>query len=132
MSESTPKLQDLAIRTIAMPKDTNPFGDIFGGWLVSQMDLAGALIAQKYSKKRVATVAINQMSFKKPVEVGDEVSCYARIDHFGHTSLTIHIEVWATSPLLEDTHKVTEGIFVFVALDDQGHPSPIDRTPTKK
>ncbi len=112
-----------------MPKDTNPFGDIFGGWLVSQMDLAGSLIAQKYSKKRVSTVAINQMSFQKPVKVGDEVSCYAYIKSFGQTSLTIHIEAWVTSPLSEDTHKVTEGTFVFVALDDQGHPSPIDDTP---
>jgi len=89
------------------------------------MDLAGSLVARKYSKKRVATVAIDKMSFQKPVKVGDEVSCYAHIESFGHTSMTLHIEAWVTSPLLKDTHKVTEGTFVFVALDDQGHPSPI-------
>ncbi len=126
MSESTPKQEDLAIKTIAMPKDTNPFGDIFGGWIVSQMDLAGALIAQKYAKKRVATVAIHQMSFEKPIKIGDEVSCYARIKSVGHTSLTIHVEVWVLSPFSESSHKVTEGNFIFVALDDQGHPSPIN------
>ena len=126
MSECTPKQQDLAIKTIAISKDTNPFGDTFGGWIVSQMDLSGYIIAQKYSKKRVTTVAIQQMSFQKSVKVGDEVSCYAHIEHFGHTSLTIHVEVWVTSPFSKDTHKVTEGTFVFAVLDDQGHPFPID------
>lgn len=127
MLESTPNLQDLAIKTIAMPKDTNPFGDIFGGWLVSQMDLAASLTARKYTKKRVVTVAIQQMSFQKPVKVGDEVSCYAHIERIGNTSLTIQVEAWVTCPNLEDSHKVTQGTFVFVAIDEKGWPSPVEK-----
>ena len=125
MSSFTPKLQDVAIKTIAMPKDTNPSGDIFGGWIVSQMDLAGALVAQKYVKKRVTTVAIHEMSFHKPVHVGDEVTCFGRVEKVGNTSVTIHVEVWVNSPISEKNHKVTEGTFVFVALDKEGRPTPI-------
>lgn len=116
-----------ALRTIAMPADTNANGDIFGGWLLSQMDLAGSVIAHKKSGTRVATIAIDGMSFKQPVSVGDEVSCYARVDKIGRTSITIHVESWARPRLGAKAHKVTEGKFTYVAIDDNRKPIPVVR-----
>ena len=116
-----------ALRTIAMPADANANGDIFGGWLLSQMDLAGSVIATKKAKTRVATVAIESMSFKKPVNVGDEVSYYARIDRIGKTSITIHIESWARPRLGSTAEKVTEGKFTYVAIDENRKPVPVLR-----
>ena len=116
-----------ALRTIAMPADTNANGDIFGGWLLSQMDLAGSVIAHKKAGTRVATIAIDSMSFKQPVSVGDEVSCYARVDKIGRTSITIHVESWARPRLGAKAHKVTEGKFTYVAIDDNRKPIPIAR-----
>ncbi len=114
-----------SLRTIAMPADTNANGDIFGGWVLSQMDLAGSIIASQTSKTRVATVGIEAMSFHKPIFVGDEVSCYCKIDRIGRTSMTVHIESWARSRLGEAAQMVTEGKFTYVAIDENRKPTPV-------
>jgi acyl-CoA thioesterase YciA len=114
-----------AIRTIAMPADTNPNGDIFGGWIMAQMDVAGAVAAVRLAKGRVATVAVTGMTFHKPVLVGDLVSCYAGIQKVGRTSITVRVETWIDRNRSGDTYKVTEGTFVYVAIDDQGRPRAV-------
>lgn len=111
---------DLALQTIAMPADTNANGDIFGGWLVSQMDLAGAIAALKVAQGRIATVAINGMVFLTPVHVGAVVSCYADVTEIGRSSIKVNVEVWIRHKKTQEPTKVTEGEFVFVALDDSG------------
>jgi acyl-CoA thioesterase YciA len=113
-----------AIRTVAMPADTNPNGDIFGGWLMAQMDVAGSVAAVRRAKGRVATVAVAAMTFHKPVFVGDLVSCYAEIVKVGRTSMTITVETWVDRRSGE-AQKVTEGTFVYVALDGNGKPRPV-------
>ncbi len=113
---------EITIQTLAMPSDTNANGDIFGGWLVSQMDLAAGVLAKKIARGRVATVAINSMSFLKPVQVGDVVSCYVELIKCGKTSITIAVEVWAEQATSSGKYRVTEGIFVFVALDEERNP----------
>jgi acyl-CoA thioesterase YciA len=110
------------IRTIAMPADTNPNGDIFGGWLMAQMDLAGGNVAMRRARGRCATVAVDRMVFHQPVFVGDEVSLYAVILRIGRTSLTIRVEAWRRSRTDEAEHKVTEGTFTFVAIDENRVP----------
>lgn len=117
----------LSTRAIAMPADTNPSGDIFGGWLVAQMDLAGGNVASVRTKGRVATVAIDALVFHKPVFVGDEVSCYAEVIRIGNTSLTLHIEAWVRRALTEEVIKVTEGTFTFVAIDDDHKPREVPK-----
>ncbi len=114
----TPPDEAPVIRTIAMPADTNPYGDIFGGWLMSQMDLAAGNVAARVSRGRAATVAVEAMSFLNPVFVGDEVSLYARLSGRGKTSMKIDVEAWRRSRDSEETVKVTEAIFTFVAIDD--------------
>jgi acyl-CoA thioesterase YciA len=114
-----------ALRAIAMPADTNPSGDIFGGWLLSQMDLAGSTVATRRAKGRVATVAITGMSFKHPVFVGDEVTCYVTIASIGHTSITTRVESWVRRGVGEEAIKVTEGSFVYVAVGDGRRPRPL-------
>jgi len=111
---------------IAMPMDTNPHGDIFGGWLVSQMDLAGSAAATRRAKGRVVTVAITGMNFHRPVYVGDEVACYAKVIKVGHTSLTLKIESWACRGIGDEQIAVTDGIFTYVAVDADGKPRPVD------
>lgn len=113
------------IRTIAMPADTNPNGDIFGGWLMAQMDLAGGSAALRRAGGRVATVAVDSMSFHRPVHVGDEVSIYARIEGVGRTSMRIFIEAWTRSRAGEMA-KVTSARFVFVAIGADGKPREVD------
>jgi acyl-CoA thioesterase YciA len=113
---------EVAIRTIAMPKDTNPNGDIFGGWIMSQMDMAGGTVAYRRARSRVATVAVDGMSFLNPVFVGDEVTIYARIVGTGRSSMRIFIEAWRRSRHEERSQKVTEAIFVFVAIDEHRRP----------
>jgi len=108
-----------------MPADTNPAGDIFGGWLLSQMDMAGEIAARQHAQKRVVTVAINAMTFRKPVHVGDVVSCYTRILQTGRTSVTVEIKAVAMRQDNGRNVAVTEGIFVYVALDEGGQPAPI-------
>jgi len=116
-----------ALRTIAMPADANANGDIFGGWLLAQMDLAGSIIATQTAKTRVATVGIEAMAFKLPVFIGDEVSFYCKTIRIGNTSTTIHIESWARGRLDDTARKVTEGNFTYVAIDENRHPVPIVR-----
>lgn len=115
----------LVIRTIAMPSDTNRYGDIFGGWLVSQMDLGGAILAHECSHLRMTTVAIDRMVFIRPVYVGDVISCYAFIAKRGRTSVGIGIEAWVERMNDHSYHQVTEGLFTYVALDEGGKPTPI-------
>lgn len=116
---------ELAIRTIAMPANTNPNGDIFGGWVLSNMDLAGALIAKKYTRKRITTVAVNSMTFISPVKIGDAICVYGELVKAGRTSLQINLEAWAIS-YRDEHHRriVTEGVFTYVSIDDEGHPLP--------
>lgn len=116
---------EITIQTLAMPADTNANGDIFGGWLVSQMDLAAGVLAKKLALGRVATVAINSMSFLRPVHVGDVVSCHVELIKQGRTSMTIAVEVWAQPAISQELYQVTEGSFVFVAIDKEGKPRPI-------
>lgn len=121
---------ELEIRTIAMPADTNSNGDIFGGWVVSQMDLAGASYALKYTKGRAVTVAIDAMTFIAPVHVGDLLSCYVSLHKLGNTSIQIKIETWVISPTDLKSRQVTEGIFTFVAINEQGRPRVIPQVNT--
>ncbi|HEY4861124.1 MAG TPA: acyl-CoA thioesterase [Xanthobacteraceae bacterium] len=114
-----------ALRAIAMPADANPFGDIFGGWLLSQMDLAGGTVATRRAKGRTATVAITGMHFHRPVFIGDEVTCYAEIVRIGKTSITVKIESWARRRTGEEHVPVTEGTFTYVAVDVDRRPRPI-------
>ena len=118
---------ELVIQTIAMPKDTNRDGDIFGGWLVSQMDLGSAILAGKVAKGRVVTVAIEGMSFLNPVRVGDTVACYARLEKIGRTSMKISVDVWVTRYRTAERVKVTSGVFTYVALGPNGKPTPVPR-----
>ncbi len=115
------------LRTVAMPADTNPDGDIFGGWIMSQMDLASGTFASQTVKGRVVTVAVDAMTFHKPVNVGDYLSCYCEVVRFGTTSLVIQVESWVQRHHSELFEKVTEGRFTFVAIDDQGKPRAIER-----
>lgn len=115
----------LVIRTIAMPADTNPAGDIFGGWLMSQMDLAAGNMAGRVSQGRSATVSVDGMHFLRPVKVGDEVTLYATLTDVGRTSMRVHVDVWARSRYGKTGAMVTEADFVFVALDDGGTPRQI-------
>ena len=114
-----------ALRAIAMPADANPSGDIFGGWVLSQMDLAGGSVAGRRAKGRVATVAITGMTFHLPVFVGDEVSCYAAVVKTGRTSITIKVESWARRSLTGEQVKVTEGLFTYVAIGPDRQPRPL-------
>ncbi|WP_366555366.1 acyl-CoA thioesterase [Aquibaculum sediminis] len=121
-ADPSPPREQPALRTQAMPADANVNGDIFGGWVLAQMDLAGAVPAHARARGRIATVAVEAMRFHKPVFVGDLVSCYARLARVGTTSLTVVIETWAKRHLSDEEVKVTEGTFVYVAIDDQGRP----------
>jgi acyl-CoA thioesterase YciA len=126
-SDETGPCGDLCTRTLAMPADTNANGDIFGGWLLSQMDIAGGVAASKVAKSRTVTVSIDAMNFRKPVYVGDLVSVHANLVRVGRTSMTIHLEAWVvrrkeTKPIL-----VTDGNFTYVAIDEEGRPQAIQR-----
>jgi acyl-CoA thioesterase YciA len=112
----------LASRVLAMPADTNPSGDMFGGWIMALMDAAGAMEALKHSEGRVATVAVTDMTFLQPVKSGDAVCCYADLVRSGRTSLAFHIEVWVRRGGKGPRMKVTEAEFTFVAVDDEGEP----------
>ena len=118
---------EITIQTLAMPADTNANGDIFGGWLVSQMDLAAGVLAKRVSSGRAATVAIQSMSFLKPVQVGDVVSCYVQLEKQGRSSMTISVEVWTERLAIGEKHCVTKGTFIFVAIDEQGHSRQIPK-----
>ena len=121
--------KEASIRAVAMPADTNPSGDIFGGWVLSQMDLAGGVLASQISKKRMTTVAIDKMRFHKPIMVGDLVSFYTEVSAIGKTSITIDIQTYVTrkNVILKQNQeiKVTEGKFVYVSIDASGNPIPV-------
>lgn len=116
---------ELVLQTVAMPADANAYGDIFGGWLLSQMDLGGSVLAHHRAKNRVTTVAIQHMSFIKPVFIGDLICCYAKIEKTGRSSITIKVEVWVNRMRVEERALVTEGIFTYVALDENRQPKHI-------
>ena len=116
---------DLTVRTIAMPADTNANGDIFGGWVLSQMDQAGGIAGVERAQGRVVTVAVDAMTFIRPVRVGDVLCVYTRIGRVGRTSMKIHLEAWARRFPTQFREKVTEATFTFVAIDEVGRPRPI-------
>jgi acyl-CoA thioesterase YciA len=116
---------ELMLQTVAMPKDTNSNGDIFGGWLVSQMDMAAMIAATRIAKGRAVTVAINGMAFYTPVQVGSVVSCYTEVVEIGRSSVRVNVEVWITRAGGYEQIKVTEGEFVFVAIDEKGRTRPV-------
>ncbi|HEY8337501.1 MAG TPA: acyl-CoA thioesterase [Tardiphaga sp.] len=118
---------DLTIRTLAMPADTNANGDIFGGWLLSQMDIGGGIFASKTAKSRTVTVAIDAMNFRKAVFVGDVVSVHATLVRIGRTSITVHIEAWVLRRNESHSILVTDGHFTYVSIDDHGRPQTIKR-----
>ena len=123
---AVPPSREPALRAIAMPADANANGDIFGGWVLSQMDdLAGGSLAVQRARGRVATVAITAMTFHLPVYIGDEVSCYGEIVRVGRTSITIHIESWARRHRGGERVKVTEGTFTYVAIGEDRRPRPV-------
>jgi len=116
---------ELTVRLAAMPGDTNPNGDIFGGWVLSQMDQAGGMAAVETAQGRVVTVAIEAMHFIRPVNVGDVLCVYTAVDHVGRTSMKVHVEAWARRFRGHHREKVTDATFTFVAIDDHGKPRPV-------
>ena len=122
-----PDFGNPAIRIPAMPKDANPNGDIFGGWLMGLMDMGAGMIAAGHARGRVVTIAMNGMVFHAPVKIGDEVSVYGRVDKIGRTSLTVTVEAWRRPIRTNENVKVTEAVFTFVAMDADGRPRPVER-----
>ena len=122
---------ELAIRTLAMPADANPSGDIFGGWVLSQMDIAGGVQAGQRARGRVATVAVTAITFHLPVYVGDVLCVYGEIGSIGRTSITVDLEAWALRRKQGERVRVTEGQFVYVALDEEGRPRPVPKEAAK-
>jgi acyl-CoA thioesterase YciA len=127
LSEESGPRGDLCTRTLAMPADTNANGDIFGGWLLSQMDIAGGVAASKIAKTRTVTVSIDAMNFRKAVYVGDLVSVHANLVRVGRTSMTLHLEAWVVRRKEMQPILVTDGNFTYVAIDEDGKPQPIPR-----
>jgi len=125
MSETEKPEGELTLRTLAMPKDVNVNGDIFGGWVLSQMDIAAGIVAGARAQGRVATVAVDAMKFIRPVKVGDVLCIYAMIERSGRTSLGISIEAWALRNRIGEREKVTEAVFTFVSIDEDGRPRPL-------
>lgn len=120
---------EVVLRAIAMPAFANPAGDIFGGWLLSQMDLAGGSVATRRARGRVVTIAITAIVFRRPVYVGDEVTCYAQIVKVGRTSITLKVEVFARRARTGEKIEVTEGVFTYVAVDSEEKPRPVGEAP---
>lgn len=117
---------DLSIQVLAMPADTNPSGDIFGGWILSQMDIAGGLFCRKIVKGRVVTIVVNAINFKLPVFIGDTLCCYVELIRIGNTSITVHVEAWANREFEESIlEKVTEGDYTYVKVDKDRKPEKI-------
>jgi acyl-CoA thioesterase YciA len=125
VDHTRPERGEPAVRTLAMPADTNPSGDIFGGWVLAQMDLAAGIVASQRAKGRVATAALDAMSFHKPVYVGDLVSCYAKVIRIGRSSLTVQVDTFVLRRREGAEVKVTEGSFTLVAIDEHGRPRPV-------
>jgi acyl-CoA thioesterase YciA len=116
---------ELTVRVKAMPADTNANGDIFGGWVLSQMDIAGAITASELARGRVVTLKVESMIFHRPVKVGDTLCVYTEVEKIGRTSMTIHIECWARRFLQQVREQVTEATFIFVAIDENGNSRPV-------
>ena len=130
MTESSEQPQgELTVRLIAMPADTNANGDIFGGWVLSQMDQAGGIAAVERAKGRVVTIAVEAMTFIRPVRVGDVLCVYTSVDKVGRTSMKLHIEAWAQRFQTHVREKVTDAVFTFVAIDENGRPRPVPPDP---
>jgi acyl-CoA thioesterase YciA len=132
MAQATPPVYpsgEPAIRITAMPADANPAGDIFGGWLMAQMDMAAGIIAARHCHGRAATIAVEGMKFRSPVHVGDEVSVYATLSSVGRTSMVIDIEAWRRPRTGDERQPVTEARFIFVAIDDDRRPRPVPPLP---
>lgn len=127
MSEPSEPKGKLVIQVVAMPADTNAHGDIFGGWLVSHMDMGAGIAGRHRARSRCVTVAIDSLTFIERVNVGDTVCCYADILKVGRTSMQIQMEVWTAGMLEKRYKKVSKGIFTFVAIDENGKPQPVDR-----
>lgn len=125
MNEDTAPRGALTLRTLAMPGDANAAGDIFGGWVMAQMDLAAGIAAAERARGRVVTAAVNEMAFKSPVRIGDTLSIHAEVEHVRRTSMVLYIEAWAQRYLSEDSERVTFARFTMVALDATGKPTPI-------
>ena len=125
MTDKTEPKGALTIRTLAMPADTNPAGDIFGGWVMSQMDIAGAIAAYERAQGRVVTVAVDGMTFIAPVKVGDVLCVYASVERVGTTSITVAVEAWARRERIADRVQVTAAKFVYVALGEDGQKRPL-------
>jgi len=126
--ETLAPVGDRAIAVVAMPADTNPSGDIFGGWILSQMDIAGGVAASQLANGRTATIGVKEMEFHKPVSVGDLVSCYTQLQNIGTSSITIKIEAWITNRYNPSSLvKVTEGVFTYVAIDENRKPRPVKK-----
>ena len=121
----TPPAGEPAIRVVAMPADTNPYGDIFGGWLLSQMDSAAGVVAARFSKGRAVTVALDGMTFHRPVRVGDVLSVYADVSSVGRTSMKIEVAAWSRTRDGEQSEKVTNATFTFVAIGEDSRPRVI-------
>jgi acyl-CoA thioesterase YciA len=120
---SLPQDRELVMRVMPMPADANANGDIFGGWIMAQVDLAGSVLPFRITRGRIATVAVNQFIFKQPVSIGDLLSFYAKVDRVGRTSVTVHVEVYAErNPVSPEVVKVTEASLTYVAIDAQGQP----------
>ena len=117
---------DLTLRTVAMPSDVNVNGDIFGGWVLSQMDIAAGIVARQRAQGRVATIAVDAMKFIRPVKVGDVLCVYTHIKRVGNTSMAIGLEAWALRGVIGEREKVTEGVYTFVAIDEDGKPRPVE------
>ena len=116
------------LRTLAMPADSNPSGDIFGGWIMSQMDIAGASYARQIAQSRVVTIAVEAMTFLLPVFIGDEVSCYCETEKIGRTSVAVKIETWVRRDRLTDESiKVTEAVYTYVSIDEKRRPKPLPK-----
>ena len=127
LDENPTPVGELVLQTLAMPKDTNSNGDIFGGWLLAQMDLGGAIAAREAAKGRVTTVAVGSMAFLRPVPVGATVSCYCEVVEIGRSSIKTLVEVWVRQCQKDDQQKVTEGEFIYVAIDDKGRTRPVPK-----
>lgn len=126
--EKLPENRQPVLRLVPMPKDTNANGDIFGGWIMSQVDIAGSIAAHKRAKGRVVTIAVNEFQFHKPVYVGDVVTCYADIVRVGNTSITVFVEVFAERGIAkQEVIKVTEATLTYVAIDAKGRKRPVEK-----
>ena len=117
---------ELTLRTLAMPSDANPAGDIFGGWVMAQMDIAAGIASSERARGRTVTAAVKEMTFRQPIKVGDTLCVYSSVTHVGRTSMVLQVECWVRRQFSEARQKVTEGSFVMVALDDAGKPRAVD------